>query len=69
MSDDILVLSRCPHPDCADRQKQSNTFKRVGLGEMLQGNEVRVFGPICGHDWFLMPSEVAGTRKYLKETA
>jgi hypothetical protein len=69
MSTDILVSIQCPHPDCAGRQKQSTTFKRAGLGEILQEKDVPVSGPVCGHDWFSTQDEIANTCQYLKGTA
>jgi hypothetical protein len=29
------------------------------------GKDVRVLGPICGHDWLLSPQEKENTRKAL----
>ena len=62
----FTVLVNCPKPECAKRVTQTVHFNRTELREQLEaGKDVRVLGPICGHDWLLSPQEKENTRKAL----
>ncbi len=56
--DVFVMVVRCPEPECAKRQPQTNQFSRVQIREMLDaGEDIRVSGPFCGHTWSLTALE------------
>ena len=62
----FTVLVNCPKPECTTRATQTVHFNRTELREQLEaGKDVRVLGPICGHEWLLSPQEKENTRKAL----
>jgi len=62
--DAILLVVACPEPECKNRQKQTAQFGRAELKRMLDaGEDVRVFGAVCGHMWGLSAVEKENTRK------
>jgi hypothetical protein len=61
--DTILLLIRCPEPDCATRQLQTAQLSQAWLEEMLAGGEnIRVLGALCGHTWSLTATEKENLR-------
>jgi hypothetical protein len=61
--DVFLMLIRCPELECATRQPQTNQFSRAQVQQMLDaGEEIKVFGPLCGHSWYLSALEKENLR-------
>jgi hypothetical protein len=67
-NDGLLILIQCPQPRCAHMAQQTAQFSRAELKRMLAaGEDVRVFGAICGHHWSFTTSEKEDLRKALAE--
>ena len=62
-----LILIRCPEPECVGRAPQSAMINKVQLKEMLDADDVTVFGAICGHTWRLSKQEKDNTRRALEK--
>jgi hypothetical protein len=56
-----LLQIRCPQPDCAGLGPQSAQINKARLQEMLDADEVSMFGQTCGHTWKLTKQERGNT--------
>jgi hypothetical protein len=64
---DVLVRSRCPETECANRNEQSQQFNHNRLQRMLHyDEEINFVGAICGHTWRLSKTEKERLRKMLE---
>lgn len=63
-TDGILILIRCPEPECTNRAPQTAQFSRAALKQELDaGQDIRVFGAMCGHHWSLSKKEKDNLRE------